>query len=337
VNVDLDVVPAGVRRDVLVAMIPQVSRTGAIPDYHADFYAVGALLYHLTLGRPPIALNSQTSPASVHAVASFVRQVVREQPPELRCILPDVGKPRSDVVAKLLGKDPKARYSSGFGLWKDCEAVFAALVACSTPALWSNIHVPLFASDVSTEPLWQLPGCPVGRESEWALLTHAATQCGSGTNVLIKLSGAKHMGRSTLAETLLHNLGTVVGSTGSSPVVVFAGVSHCSSSAAPYSSVSSVFSYLLGCLNALDLRCRTAAHHDIKTSVGSKSHWLTSVVPVLRPLFSDDGPKQSSGACGADDVDHIVRQGVLDLLSCLSAHCTLLAIVVDNINVSFTL
>jgi hypothetical protein len=312
----------------------QMGRAGASPDYRADFYTVGALLYQLTLGRPPISFNSSSESASVHGVASFVRQVLHEHPPELRNVLPEVCKPLSEIVSKLLAKDPKERYGSGFGLWKDCEAALAALRACSTPALWPAIEVPLFGSDVPTEPLWHVQGCPVGRESEWALLTHAAKQCGDGRNVLIQFTGSQHMGRSTLADALVSSLPAILPSSQHSPAVVFTGVSRCAGNFAPYSSLSAVLSSLLGSLSAADLITRTAAHTDIKSSVGSKAVWLMSVLPVLRPLLDEGGAKHSlSSSCSADDVDHIVRQGVLDLLCAVAAHCDALAVVVDNITV----
>lgn len=92
----------------------QTGRVTRTLDERADLYALGATLYFLFTGRPPFL--DQGPMALVHAHLAR-----RPDPPNQ--VQPDLPLPLSDLVLRLLQKEPDARYHSA-------AAVVADLAAC---------------------------------------------------------------------------------------------------------------------------------------------------------------------------------------------------------------
>jgi serine/threonine protein kinase len=67
----------------------------------SDVYVIGALLYEMLTGRPPFR---------AHDRAVLVRQHMRQEPPSLQILVPQVPLPLAQIVHKALAKEPVARY-----------------------------------------------------------------------------------------------------------------------------------------------------------------------------------------------------------------------------------
>ncbi len=76
----------------------------------ADVYSLGAILFELLTGRPPF---EGAEPMSV------LLKVIRDQPPEVRALRPEVPRDLSAAVAKCLTKEPHRRYASAAELADD--------------------------------------------------------------------------------------------------------------------------------------------------------------------------------------------------------------------------
>ena len=83
---------------------------GAQPDPRSDLYSLGVVMYEMIAGRPPFT--------GVNPVAIAYKQV-HEHPQPLNKLVADVPRPFEAIVAKLLTKDPKIRYSSAAALRDD--------------------------------------------------------------------------------------------------------------------------------------------------------------------------------------------------------------------------
>jgi serine/threonine protein kinase len=72
-------------------------------DIHpaSDVYAIGSLLYEMLSGRPPFRAADRTV---------LVLQHLRQDPPSLQILVPQVPLPLSQIVQKALAKEPSARY-----------------------------------------------------------------------------------------------------------------------------------------------------------------------------------------------------------------------------------
>ena len=83
---------------------------GATPDPRSDLYSLGIVMYEMVGGRPPFTGDNPVS---------IAYKQVHEAPPRLRDLTPDVPVAYEAIVAKLLAKNPAARYATADDLRLD--------------------------------------------------------------------------------------------------------------------------------------------------------------------------------------------------------------------------
>src|SRR5262245_43530640 len=103
---------------------------GAQPDPRSDLYSLGIVMYEMVAGKPPFT--------GENPVAIAYKQV-HDQPTPLNKFVDGIPRPFEAIVAKLLAKDPKLRYSSAHALRDDLrrfrngEQVQALVAAAARP------------------------------------------------------------------------------------------------------------------------------------------------------------------------------------------------------------
>ncbi len=90
----------------------QTGRIGRLVDYRTDFYSLGITLYELLTGRNPYKANDYLEWIHAH---------IGKKPPAPFDFMPHIPKSISDIVMKLLSKNPNERYQSTFGLLEDLK------------------------------------------------------------------------------------------------------------------------------------------------------------------------------------------------------------------------
>jgi serine/threonine-protein kinase len=83
---------------------------GATPDPRSDLYSLGIVMYEMVGGRPPFTGDNPVS---------IAYKQVHEAPVRLRDLRPDVPVAYEAIVAKLLAKNPAARYATADDLRLD--------------------------------------------------------------------------------------------------------------------------------------------------------------------------------------------------------------------------
>lgn len=104
-------------------MSPEQAAGGTL-DARTDVYALGATLYALLAGRPPYATSG---------MGAFIAAILREDPPELRSVAPEVPAPLAAVVARAMQRDPARRYPSASAFAADLESFAAGRPVSARP------------------------------------------------------------------------------------------------------------------------------------------------------------------------------------------------------------
>jgi signal transduction histidine kinase len=159
----------------------QTGRIGPVTDSRADLYGLGATLYTLVVGAPPFEGEDSLE---------LVRDVLLRppDPPAERC--PDVPRRLSDIITRLLEKDPERRYQSAEGLAHDL-----ARGQADPDGGWLLGERDFPASLVPPERL-------IGRASEIRLLTAALDRALLAGGPAVLVAGPPGIGKSALVRRL---------------------------------------------------------------------------------------------------------------------------------------
>ncbi|MDH3641947.1 MAG: ATP-binding protein [Gammaproteobacteria bacterium] len=160
----------------------QTGRVNRVVDYRTDLYSLGATLYELFAGHPPFA---NTDPLElIHAhIASTPRPLtaVTEQAPRWL----------SEVVQKLLSKQPEDRYQSAAAVCDD-------LIEGQNH---SNV-VPFRLGQTDAPSQLALPKRLYGRDAELAIIQDNLKRVARGEVLFLQITGATGIGKSTLCDAL---------------------------------------------------------------------------------------------------------------------------------------
>lgn len=164
----------------------QTGRMNCAVDSRADLYALGATLYALFTGHPPFVCGEPLE--LVHAHMTRV-------PATLGSLRPDVPAVVSDLVAKLLEKEPEARYATASGVQLDLEKCLRELQPNGAIEAF-----PLAEGDVSGR--FMIPQRLYGRTQEVRRLQDAFERVSLDGAELLLVRGYSGTGKSSLVYEL---------------------------------------------------------------------------------------------------------------------------------------
>ncbi len=170
----------------LAYIAPELTgRVAQTIDQRADLYQLGATLYEFATGAPPFGRGDAFRLVRDHVASMPVppSQLCRTLPPLL-----------SDIILRLLEKEPDRRYQSADGLADDLDRLHAAMTQRG-PA-----DFPLGLSDFPSR--LAAPSRLIGREPELAQARAAVAGAQAGTCRLLLVSGGQGVGKTALIDQM---------------------------------------------------------------------------------------------------------------------------------------
>jgi serine/threonine protein kinase len=103
---------------------PEYANTGAI-DARSDIYSLGVTLFHAATGTVPFPGRS---------AIEILQRVVQDEAPEPRSIAPELSPGLSATIAKMMAKDPAARFQTAAEVLEAFRGLRAGRAPAITPA-----------------------------------------------------------------------------------------------------------------------------------------------------------------------------------------------------------
>jgi len=168
----------------------QTGRMNRSVDYRTDLYSFGIILYELLTGQCPF-----TGVDPAETIYNHIAKIPLE--PSVKN--PSVPEVLSNIVLKLIEKNPDRRYQNAQTIKKDLEYCYQQYLSQKT--------IPDFeiaCNDISSN--FTLSQKIYGRDNEKQKITQLFEKCRSGEKQLLLLSGVSGSGKTTLVHESLNQL-----------------------------------------------------------------------------------------------------------------------------------
>jgi predicted ATPase/GAF domain-containing protein len=164
----------------------QTGRMNRELDYRSDYYSLGVTLFELLTGQLPY--QAADAMGFVHAHLSKRAPFASELRPEVPAMI-------SEIIARLMAKDPDERYQSSLGIVSDlerCQELWRSAGSIATFSLGTH--------DVSER--FAIPQKLFGRDEKTRELLQVFREVCAGQSRLLLISGPSGIGKTSLIQEL---------------------------------------------------------------------------------------------------------------------------------------
>ena len=164
----------------------QTGRMNRPIDYRTDLYSLGISLYHMITGERPF--NVDNPMGMFHSHIALSPKVPTE-------IVPDLPQVISNIIMRLISKNPEERYQNSFGLKADLETCRDRLKSSGTISSFTlGLH------DISRR--FNIPQKLYGRSSEISQLLSCYDKVCLGEKSILLIGGYPGIGKTALTREL---------------------------------------------------------------------------------------------------------------------------------------
>ncbi|GAB6143405.1 AAA family ATPase [Desulfocicer niacini] len=225
----------------------------------SDYYSFGVLLYWLFTGALPFEADNISQLISLH---------VARQPEAVSSINPQIPESLSQIVAKLLEKEPSKRYKSIEGIIYDLE----------------HYNDPKFRLAVQDMDLkFKVTEKIYGRVWETEQLKEALTGLSDGNVKLVTISGYSGVGKSTIVSEFKKTLA-------GNECRLISGKFQQYKKDIPYFAIVEAFDELFDMLLLSDQKVLDDFRSSFMDNIGDQGRILTSIFPKLKLIVGEQEP-----------------------------------------------
>ncbi|MGF1975926.1 MAG: trifunctional serine/threonine-protein kinase/ATP-binding protein/sensor histidine kinase [Nostoc sp. CmiSLP01] len=272
----------------------QTGRMNRAMDYRTDFYSLGVTFYELL---------TQQLPCNYVDAMELVHCHIAKQPASPHEINPEIPKPISEIVMKLLAKTVEERYQTTWGIIADLEMCLTQL---QTQGYISDFL--LAQQDISSK--FQIPQKLYGREQEVATLLAAFERVSAGTKETILVSGYSGIGKSALVQEIYKPITKARG-------YFIAGKFDQFQRNIPYSGIVKAFQSLVRQLLTESQEQLNQWQEKLSNALGANGQVIIDVIPEIELIIGKQSPVQELGASEAQNRFNLVFQNFIHVFCSL--------------------
>ncbi|WP_432738523.1 AAA family ATPase [Maridesulfovibrio sp. FT414] len=164
----------------------QTGRISGELDRRSDFYSLGVTLFELFTGNPPFVADD---------ALELIHSHLAKEPPVPGKISPDVPPSVSDVILKLLAKNPGDRYQSAHGIIQDLKSCLRILSTDDGQEAFT-------AGNQDISDTFTLSRRLFGRKDEKELILSAYNRASLGSCEVVMVRGEPGCGKTTLIRSI---------------------------------------------------------------------------------------------------------------------------------------
>ncbi len=180
------VAAASMEEDIRYVSPEQTGHVNRVLDYRTDFYSLGATFYHALTGAPPFDAENPEE---------LVRMLISHRLNTAWAGEGDIPAVVSDIIERLLAKDPEARYQSGRGLQADLER-------CLRQLLTGGGIQPFQLGTLDVSERFIIPQKLYGRDLEVKVLLDNFERTRTGPVGLLLVAGLAGIGKTALVREI---------------------------------------------------------------------------------------------------------------------------------------
>jgi histidine kinase len=288
-----DLLTRGVTEGSLPYMSPeQTGRMNKYVDYRSDFYSLGVTLFEIFTGRLPFD--------EIDALRLIHSHIAKRAIPP-RTVNGEIPEVLSDLILKLMAKNPEDRYQSAWGIAQDLARIGQALDNSGTAEMF-----PLGLQDVPDR--FRLPERLYGRSKESAALGQLLSRAQQGGLELGLVCGYAGIGKSSL----IHNLEKSAGAMGA---IMIGGRFDAYRRSTPYSALVEAFRELIRRLLGEPEARLEHWRAILSAALGNSAQIMVDVIPELELIL---GPQAKAAQLGPSESD---KRFTLVFKNFVSAFC----------------
>jgi serine/threonine protein kinase len=244
----------------------QTGRMNRFVDYRTDFYSLGATFYEMLTGRPPFEFKDPMELVHAHIARLPAR------PSELNPEIPEV---ISDIIMKLMSKNPEERYQSERGIKNDLEKCLKMLNK-------DNSIKSFTIGEMDVSEIFQIPEKLYGREKEIQLLfeKYESVSKADAKPDIILFSGFPGIGKSSLINEIQKRLAV-------KNSYFIQGKYDQFRRSTPFNAIIGAFSDLINQFLSVNERALNEWKKKILRGIGDNGNVIMDVIPQLKLIIGE--------------------------------------------------